>query len=791
MHQTRAEAEQRNGRHDASEVKRAASGQWGNIIRSATGIDIAERVGKHGPCPSCAGQDRFRPFDDFEASGGVICNQCFNKNNADGFSTIQWLTGCSFPESVRLTADALGLNGTSKPQPKAKQRGKFVIVYDYHDERRELLFQVVRYDQPKGFSQRKPLPGGKWDYKLNGVRRVLYRLPELLASDPDEIVFLCEGEKDCDRVRTYGLIATTVPGGAGKWRKEYAEFLCGRNVCIPPDNDEAGREGIQKIGNGLMGVAKSVKVLYLPGLLLKGDVSDWFDNGGTAEELKRLAKDAPDFVPAEKSSTASTSEDDSQKITIRNFELVEAENEEGEQTWKAIPLPMKRLLAGVRQVTSDFPRKVGTALFVDDEQHGISWLNQPCDLFGWLHSSIGAVEWKPGAGMVKQSEAFSEFRRTATNYVSVEDMPHEPPIDGHYYTCGKVQPGDGSKLRELLARFNPATEIDRDLLLASFVTPAWGGPAGARPAFIITSDDGRGAGKSAAAKANSCLWGGELSFSSHDDIAKMRTRLLSPDALPRRVATLDNVKSPRFSWGNWEALLTSSIIGGHRMYVGEAIRPNTLTWLVTLNGASLSTDIAQRSVIIKLNRPKRSGTWEEDTFQFIEANRKALIADCIGFLRGEVFPLAKFTRWATWEKDILQRLPDPGEAQAVIIERQGTADAEADEAQLLEEAIGQQLEKLNYNASTDQVYLPSAVAADWFNVATNERQKTVAACRTIGQLIDEGRLPRLQRNNCKTWGRGFVWVGERADIHSAVNVDIQERLDYAKKGIYGDRQWGS
>ncbi|MEO8498240.1 MAG: hypothetical protein ABI614_24505, partial [Planctomycetota bacterium] len=176
-------------------------------------------------------------------------------------------------------------------------------------------------------------------------------------------------------------------------------------------------------------------------------------------------------------------------------------------------------------------------------------------------------------------------------------LPHEPPIAGHHYLCSAVEPGDGTALSGLLDRFSPATPIDRDLLLAAIVTPAWGGPAGARPAFVITSDHGRGSGKSTAAKIISHIWGGELSFSAGDDINKMRTRLLSPDALTRRVAVLDNVKSHRFSWADWEGLLTASAIGGHRMYVGEASRPNTLTWLITLNGASLSTDVAQRSAI--------------------------------------------------------------------------------------------------------------------------------------------------------------------------------------------------
>ena len=141
--------------------------------------------------------------------------------------------------------------------------------------------------------------------------------------------------------------------------------------------------------------------------------------------------------------------------------------------------------------------------------------------------------------------------------------------------------------------------------------------------------------------------------------SKIKTRLLTPDAMTRRVALLDNVKSLKFSWSELEAMVTSTIIGGHRMYCGEGTRPNTLTWFITLNGASLSTDMAQRCVIIKLDKPTRSGSWSDDTRAFIDANRPAIVADVVGFLRSEPMTLTRFSRWSNWERDIVARLPEP------------------------------------------------------------------------------------------------------------------------------------
>lgn len=171
---------------------------------------------------------------------------------------------------------------------------RVVTTYDYCDEANELLYQALRYE-PKGFSQRRPNGTGGWDYKLNGTRRVLYRLPELIASDLSELVFIVEGEKDADRLNSFGFVATTNSGGAGKWHSEYSGYLRGRRVVIISDNDEPGREHATKIAVSLEGIAASVRILELPNLPPKGDVSDWINAGGVVDELLVLAENAPTF----------------------------------------------------------------------------------------------------------------------------------------------------------------------------------------------------------------------------------------------------------------------------------------------------------------------------------------------------------------------------------------------------------------------------------------------------------------------------------------------------------------
>ena len=176
-------------------------------------------------------------------------------------------------------------------------RATLVATYDYRDEAGVLLFQVVRF-QPKRFVQRRPELAAKdgWAWNTKGVRRVPYRLPELLGS-PDVMVFICEGEKDVDNLRALGLVATCNAGGAGKWARDLSIHLRGRHAVILPDNDAAGDAHARDVAAKLAGVAASIRVLALPGLPDKGDASDWIAAGGTTAALAVLARDAPEAAP--------------------------------------------------------------------------------------------------------------------------------------------------------------------------------------------------------------------------------------------------------------------------------------------------------------------------------------------------------------------------------------------------------------------------------------------------------------------------------------------------------------
>ncbi|MFA5877543.1 MAG: hypothetical protein WC880_04245 [Candidatus Paceibacterota bacterium] len=185
-------------------------------------------------------------------------------------------------------------------QDTGKAAKRKITAYDYVDEQGSLLYQVVRY-RPKDFRQRRPDGNGDWTWNLKDTRRVLYRLPQVLtAVKHGKTIFVVEGEKDSDALRDLGFVTTCNAGGAGKWLDGYSKALNGAHVVILPDNDEPGRKHAEAARTALEGGAASVKVLQLPGLPEKGDVSDWIAAGGTAEKLDALMK--PASKPATKRS---------------------------------------------------------------------------------------------------------------------------------------------------------------------------------------------------------------------------------------------------------------------------------------------------------------------------------------------------------------------------------------------------------------------------------------------------------------------------------------------------------
>lgn len=188
----------------------------------------------------------------------------------DGNALVYCHRGCPLAEiAAALQIDVADLFEPEEDRPAEPAPKVVTERYDYVSETGELLFQVERL-APKGFRQRRPDGHGGWEYRLGDTRRVLYRLPAVTeAVKAGALICVVEGERDVHTLETKGKVATTNPGGAGKWRTEYTETLRGANVAIIQDVDpvdpktgkQPGQEHAAAVHQALTGVAAKVKVL--------------------------------------------------------------------------------------------------------------------------------------------------------------------------------------------------------------------------------------------------------------------------------------------------------------------------------------------------------------------------------------------------------------------------------------------------------------------------------------------------------------------------------------------------
>jgi AAA domain len=246
------------------------------------------RFGTHGSLAvDIAGNKRGQWFDhEAQRGGGTL-------------DLIAYKTGCANGQAAEWLIRRGFISNPDKP------KRKIVATYDYRAADGALAFQVVRFE-PKDFRQRRP-NGNGWTWSLDGVERILYCLPELIAAPLSTPIYVVEGERDVETLRSHLLVATCNPGGAakpttgkpyqGKWLPAYSQYLRGRPVVILPDNDEAGEAHALDVARKLEGKASSIRILRLPNLPPKGDVSDWLAAGHTAEDLERLAADAAEWRP--------------------------------------------------------------------------------------------------------------------------------------------------------------------------------------------------------------------------------------------------------------------------------------------------------------------------------------------------------------------------------------------------------------------------------------------------------------------------------------------------------------
>jgi putative DNA primase/helicase len=428
-------------------------------------------------CPICNG------YDAAERGKGIRCHGYLSDGEKWAHCSREQYAGLldKHPESNTYAHKLFGdCNCGVRHDPSPARR--IVATYDYYDEGGKLLYQVVRFEL-KDFRQRRPDGEGKWIWNLNGVHRVLYRLPQLLTADPQATIFIVEGEKDADRLAKLGLVATTNSGGSGKWRGEYNSFLRGRNVAVLPDNDEAGKIHAREVVTSLQSTAASVRVVQLPNLAEKGDVSNWLDAGGTVEQLLEFVGNADTSTLStsnaldNKNNDEAQSNSDAQQPSAENqdIDVCMADVEPEEVEWLIEPyIPLGKLtmvegdpdegksfamLALTAAITSerDLPfakvNEAGNVLLLSAEDGRADTIRPRLDLLGADVQRVFAVK----APLVLDEKGFEQLER-----LIVKRQAKVVLIDPLFaYVGGKTDINQDNKVRAITSRLADIAERNR------------------------------------------------------------------------------------------------------------------------------------------------------------------------------------------------------------------------------------------------------------------------------------------------------------------------------------------
>lgn len=586
---------------------------------------------------------------------------------------------------------------------------------------------------------------------MNSSHRGIY-IPSDWLTDAGPL-YLPEGATDTAALLTLGLAAIGRPSATGG-SDHLATFLakCDRDVIVVGDNDGGrGQRAAEQLAQRLANAWQRPVGWVLPPQEHK-DVRVWLQSVPELDAAAVQEHFEQHVIRAQPSPDEQVETETLALITNVERSL-DGKMEVGRRP--------SEILDDIRNLTGGWPRCVGGRLFVvrgDRPQ----FLDTTDQFFAWLWSHQCVVTWGHHGRSIGRNEFCDFVRDQVEQFEAIETLPHWPPRPSTYYVhpgLPSPEPGEPSRLDEFLAFFRPARDVDSVALRALLLTLFWGGPPGARPAFLITaqqndSEQGRGVGKSVLADMLGQLAGGLFDARQNEDVPQIVTRLLT-GGNQFRVARIDNVKSRHFSWAAFEGLLTASQISGRRLYAGDAQRPNLLTWILTMNNPSLSKDIAQRCQVIRLARPSNHGNWRRDVEAFIEQHRWDIIRDAGELLQAPIaLPQLNHSRWATWESEVLARVTD--QPQSYVNEqlhRQGVYDSDQATADLVREKFREKLRLTSRAATTSRrVFIPSANAAEWLNTALGEHYDVRTAVAMLAGLA----IPELRQHRL-SGARGFLW----------------------------------
>ena len=663
-------------------------------------------------------------------TGAYHCFSCGQKG--DGFDFIAWRENGQrdFPTIMFEIAKQFGV----EPPPELRENGKsgstkkwlpdrfttnelvrlrgYVTHYDYQDldgATRFIAIRHVKWDGSKSFKIAIPDPeaaAGHWQSGLHKRETIPYRLPQVAeAIREGRIVFVTEGEKDVATVEGLGCVATCNPEGAGKWRKHFGPMLSGAAfVFILADNDEPGQKHAHQVAESLWGhvPAGAIRVVNLPGLPPKGDVTDFVEAGGTKEEIAKHALATPPWTPAYQEpgvaipALTSTALDTRPRILVSDRQELDITDDAHAALARGdlMPLQYGDLLGMVRRwsngVATFRPHNSETirtmltvaAVWTRRTENGEKAASPPVQIAqNLLHRKdlqypylrrIVTVPVMASDGTIDLTEG---YQPQAQVYYAPAAGLQVPPIPDHP-TQEQIQAAVALILDQWLGEFPYADSAGRAHVLATCLHPFVRALIDGPTPLVLSDANSPGTGKTLLVEAiTTMVLGGPAGMMAEGgrEEEEWRKRLTTATMSASPYLIMDNVKH-RLESAALANYLTVSLwkdrmLGGNR----EIVLPVTACVIATGNNLRLSDEIARRSIQIHLDarveRPwERTGWRIPHLTQWTREHRGELVSAILTLCMAWVVAgqpkgtksLGSYERWAAVVGGILDVAGVPG-----------------------------------------------------------------------------------------------------------------------------------
>ena len=332
--------------YDRDAVTQAARGRWPEILANVAGIPREVLDGKHHPCRKCGGTDRFRMID--EEAGAVLCNQCFDQKNGDGFAAIGWLLGVGFQASLAAVARYLKIEPSRNGSVPPVEQVRWILHPNLAADARRTIEHWCTTKPPIVPEAVEAFRGrvGRWPkrardggylclgfggrgvdgqvkavllYRASGeefpaFKSLQARKSHLVARSSEswiwpgtvenlttaEVIVKTEGPTDALAFWSTGLpdgwLPITNACGAKSTGKLDFGFAKGKRVLVIGDRDKPGEEGARRHAAAFhQAGAAEVRIIALPYEMVDDhgkDLRDWLAEGHGIDDFQALANAA-------------------------------------------------------------------------------------------------------------------------------------------------------------------------------------------------------------------------------------------------------------------------------------------------------------------------------------------------------------------------------------------------------------------------------------------------------------------------------------------------------------------